>query len=332
MRSSPKVRVLLLGGLGNQLFGAFFARALSLRFTEKVELSDQLIPFGSNPSRSLAVDQLPWAIGQNIFIKSSQRSRQKLLIKSSLFRRLTWHSFRLLGRRHRLNLQDFWQQQGKSFEKIELLDYFDDWFFAEYVRTYDSLFDVKREFDKLREANPNKDNVLVHVRIGDYLEHPHLYSLLSETYYLEAINLVKERNNSTNTSITVVCEIAEEVRLHFPRLSAMCTEIIDKNGLRSDLDAFKLLASSTHLIAGNSTFSLWAAWIGLNQRETTIVPEDEQLNAKQSGLRELSWIVLDARTGEKKENRPYAPWFKEKEDRFHARITSLMSLYQTRER
>ena len=323
MKSTPRVKVFLLGGLGNQLFGAFFANAVSLRSSEEIELSGQLIPFGSNPSRSLVIHQLSWVIGPKVLLKGNQQFGQKLIVKSSLFRRLTWHAIRLFGRRHRLNLQEFWQQELKSIGKVEILDYFHDWFFAEYVRTYDSHFDDAHEFDKLRKANQHKESVLIHVRIGDYLEHPDIYSLLSEKYYLEAIDVIREKLNFSNTPITVICENADEVRMHYPKLSAMCTEIIDKDGLSSDIDAFNLLTSSTHLIASNSTFSFWAAWIGLNQRISTIVPEDEQLNAKQSGLRELSWIVLDAQTGEKKENRPYAPWFKEKEDRFHARIATL---------
>lgn len=323
MRSTSKLRVFLLGGLGNQLFGAFFARAASLRLTEEVELSDQLIPFGSNPNRSLAVDQLSWAIGPKVLLKCKKQFGQNLLLRSSLLRRLIWHSFRLFGRRQRLNLQDFWQHKWESSENIAILDYFNDWFFAEYVRTNDSEFTKGLEINEKYQLIVNEKKVLVHVRIGDYLEHPEIYSLLSETYYLKAIDLIKEKHNLKDISVIVICENAQEVRKYYPKLSSICTEIVDKKGLNSDIDAFNLLASSTHLIAGNSTFSFWAAWIGLTQRMTTIVPEDERLNENQSGLRELSWIVLDARTGKVKEKRPYVSWFKEKEDWFHATIASL---------
>jgi hypothetical protein len=323
MRSTSNLRVFLLGGLGNQLYGALFARAISLRLTDEVELSDQLIPFGSHPNRSLVIDQLSWAIGPKVLLKCKKKFGQNLLLRSNLFRRLIWHTFRLFGRRQRLNLQDFWRQKWESSEKIEILDYFDDWFFAEYVRTYDSEFTKGLEFKEKYQPIANEKRVLVHVRIGDYLEHPEIYSLLSETYYLEAIDLIKEKHNLKETSVTVICENADEVRKYYPKLSSICTEIVDKKGLNSDVDAFNLLASSTHLIAGNSTFSLWAAWIGLTQRKTTIVPEDERLNGKQSGLREISWIVLDARTGKIKEKRPYVSWFKEREDRFHATMASL---------
>jgi len=323
MRSTSKLRVFLLGGLGNQLFGAFFARAASLRLKEEVELSDQLIPFGSNPNRSLAIDQLSWAIGPKVILKCKKQFGQNLPLRSSLLRRLIWHSFRLFGSRQRLNLQEFWQHKWESSENIEILDYFDDWFFAEYVRTNDSEFTKGLEISEKYQPIVNEKKVLLHVRIGDYLEHPEIYSLLSETYYLKAIDLIKEKHNVKETSVIVICENAQEVRKYYPKLSSICTEIVDKKGLNSDIDAFNLLASSTHLIAGNSTFSFWAAWIGLTQRMTTIVPEDERLNGKQSGLRELSWIVLDARTGKVKEKRPYVSWFKEKEDRFHATIASL---------
>jgi hypothetical protein len=323
MRSTSKLRVFLLGGLGNQLFGAFFARAASLRLKEEVELSDQLIPFGSNPNRSLAIDQLSWAIGPKVSLKCKKLFGQNLLLRSSLLRRLIWHSFRLFGRRQRLNLQDFWQHKWEPSEKIAILDYFNDWFFAEYVRTNDSEFTKGLEINEKYPLIVNEKKVLVHVRIGDYLEHSEMYSLVSEAYYLKAIDLIKEKHNLKETSVIVICENAQEVRKYYPKLSSICTEIVDKKGLNSDIDAFNLLASSTHLIAGNSTFSFWAAWIGLTQRMTTIVPEDERLNENQSGLRELSWIVLDARTGKVKEKRPYVSWFKEKEDRFHATMASL---------
>jgi hypothetical protein len=68
---------------------------------------------------------------------------------------------------------------------------------------------------------------------------------------------------------------------------------------------------------------MWAAWLGIQRRKNTIVPRDVSLNGNQSGLLELGWLILDAQTGEIVENRPYSTWFIEKQEKFHAIISTI---------
>lgn len=325
MMRSRRIRIFLLGGLGNQLFGTFFGRAISLQSVKQVELSDRMIPFGSNPKRSVVVGEIPGVIGSKVVINQSRLLGIKLLSKSKLLRKVVWKSFELISGKNRISLKEFWNFEFNPSKHIEILDYCDDWFFPEYVREREGRLDIElQRSTRTNSGELDRDSILVHVRIGDYLEHLDTYTLLDENYYLVAINHIRRKANQT-LPVVIVCEDANEVLRFYPKLANSSSRIFDRKNTKSDLEAFFLLLEANHLIAANSTFSMWAAWFGLQERESTIVPFDLSLNGNQSGLLELSWSVLDARTGESIGKRPYSSWFSEKKARFHAIISAFDS-------
>jgi hypothetical protein len=269
----------------------------------------------------MVVDQIQGVLGNSVEVHRHSKLQQRMLSKSSLMRRFFWKLTRLLSRKFRISLSDFWVIESKRSRRIELLDYCDDWFFAEYVRANEIELDLS--LFHLRVENQYADEIVVHLRIGDYLKHPEIYSLVNEKYYFKAMEIIRKREKKSNLPFTILCENYTEAYEHYPRLVSSSRRVISRDGQLSDIESFEILLRANHLVASNSTYSMWAAWLGIQRRKNTIVPRDVSLNGNQSGLLELGWLILDAQTGEIVENRPYSTWFIEKQEKFHAIISTI---------
>jgi len=107
--------------------------------------------------------------------------------------------------------------------------------------------------DLLKER---KNTCVIHVRGGDFVDLG-WSELTPKDYYLNAINLMKEKNK-VNSFIVVTDDIDyaksiipyEKVNFDF-----------QSNNM---VDDFKMLASSSNRILSASTFSLWASALGVN--------------------------------------------------------------------
>ena len=131
--NKPIFRVFLLGGLGNQLFGTYFAHALNQMIPNCAELSPKMIPFGSNASRTLVVDKVQAAMTDRLKIEKENRMIWKFVSRFRIARRILWHSYRLLTRRRRITLKELWSLSDIPRSGLEVLDYCNDWFFPEFV-------------------------------------------------------------------------------------------------------------------------------------------------------------------------------------------------------
>jgi len=324
--SKPTFRVFLLGGLGNQLFGTYFAHALNQIIPNIAEVSARMIPFGSNSSRTLVVDKVQAAMMDQLKVKNEHYEFLGFLTKLSVARRILWHSYRLLTKRHRITLKELWSLVTVPRNGLEVLDYCNDWFFPEFVRNSN----MGEKLAILETSHPIYDSqfsseILCHVRVGDYLDFPETYRLVSDKYYLSSIEHIRKESKG-NLSVTVVTESKEEVERYFPGLAKISTRFIDSSSDRSGIDSFQLMAASNYLVAGNSTYSLWAAWLGYKSRSVTIVPYEESESLELTGIRHIPWLLFESQTGLEIDNAPYDSWYQKKLQDF----SRVMKLFETK--
>lgn len=312
------IRIFLLGGLGNQLFGVFFYHALKVAFPGRVVATNRLIPFGSNPTRVLIADKIPETKFEEIELIRSARFLDHTISNSRIGRRVVWKYYNFISPGKRIKLQDFWELKKFPEYRVDIVDYCDDWFFPEYVKKNRAIDFSPTEY-KLEQRDYENyvlNGIVCHVRVGDYLDHPEKHKLLDERYYLSAIKSITKENKQCSELILVIAENVSEVRQYYPNLANLSSRIIGKSDLDSDLQAFNIMRSATNLVAANSTFSMWAAWFGLYARKRTLVPYVFPGDNPQSGLRELKWEVLNPIDGGIVEKHKFEPWFQEKENRF----------------
>lgn len=309
--NKPTFKVFLLGGLGNQLFGTFFAHALNQKIPNCAELSTRMIPFGSNASRTLVVDKVQDAMTDRLKIEKENRIIWEFVSRFRTARRILWHSYRLLTRRRRITLKEFWSLSIIPRSGFEVLDYCNDWFFPEFVRNSNM-----EEGSAIPEKSDLTDNakssieILCHVRVGDYLDFPETYRLISDQYYLSSIEYIR-RVSQSNLAVTVVTESREEVERHFPALAKVSARFIDNSSDKSGVDSFQLMVASNYLVAANSTYSLWAAWLGYKSRSVTIVPYDAA-SLDLTGIKNIPWLLRESQSGLAIQNESYDSWYQAK--------------------
>jgi hypothetical protein len=65
------------------------------------------------------------------------------------------------------------------------------------------------------------------------------------------------------------------------------------------------------LVAANSTYSLWAAWLGYKSRSVTIVPYDDA-SLDLTGIKNIPWLLRDSQSGLAIQNESYDSWYQAK--------------------
>jgi hypothetical protein len=295
--TSDSIKVRIVGGLGNQLFGVVFGLAVSEKINAKLILDGSFVSLGSNSTRKIAVrdfDIEPFSISytgeivQNIpFLNRNKLIRKivgKILryLKSSISEEELTDSFKF--------------KAGQAFT-----GYFHKWSYA------DCLFDKYPNFKlnlkskshtllNIEKSFKSKNPICVHVRLGDFLVHSNLYSVLPEKYYLEAITQIQ--NKFSDREVWVFTENEKELINYYPKLANISNLIIDQETSISDSESFYLLSTSKFLVTSNSTFSLWAAWFVDKSGNYVIVPCFRTNKDLNGGLLDKRWNSINTESFE----------------------------------
>jgi hypothetical protein len=291
-KKKDSVTVRVIGGLGNQLFTLFFGLAVSTALKSKLLVDSKLIVFGSNSDRKIEIKNLKFGemkfyIKQNIF-------QPRLLIKQSpIIRRIFWHinNFQInLVTEKMVQNSNFKFRSGQTFS-----GYYQDWFYADFIYEINGKLLVEvvnpsSSYEKLRAELKRIQPICIHVRLGDYLNFPEIYSILPEPYYLNAMSHL---NPSKKLPIWVFIESKVELAKHYPNLFAITDKVVDRNTGVSDSESFALLQESHSIVASNSTYSLWAAWFAEKNRANVVVPLQLGVNGGPDHLASARWDRYD---------------------------------------
>ena len=290
MKNFTKVEV--IGGIGNQLFVLAFGLAVSSRLKTKLLADDSLILFGSNKSRRMEISNLIFN-GFDIEFKSSKLS--KLLNQKSniILNKTIWKLFKL---NTRVISEDKQKKPQLRFTKGQTFSgYFQDWFYADYVYEQNSSFDFNLKnpssiyLNLIKDAEQSKP-IFVHVRLGDYLNFPDIYSISPENYFLDSL---KHLGPNDNKKIWLFAEDLELVKKFYPELIKRVDKVIDKKIGLNDIESFKLLCQGTKLVASNSTFSMWAAWFVNKNGFGAVVPLQMGVKGGSESLIDERWDRYD---------------------------------------
>lgn len=271
LRDDNAIVVEAVGGLGNQLFITFFGLAVSMTLKSNLIVDDKLIGFGSNPKRQLEVSKLSFG---KFFINYRLSCFNSFWVfkKSRILRKILWLAFRMKTKR--VNESDLLNTKFKFKSGQVFSGYFQDWFYPDLVYEINPGLELKilhptSNFQKLSAEYNTANTICVHVRIGDYLNFPEIYTILPERYFLESINHLKFSNK---TKIWTFVEDSNQLSRYYPKLFEISDKILDQESGITDVESFYLLASSNKLIVSNSTYSLWAGWFVEKKGFDVVVP------------------------------------------------------------
>lgn len=116
---------------------------------------------------------------------------------------------------------------------------------------------------QIREVNA----VSIHVRRGDYLNHPEI-GVLDVNYYKKAVNYINTKVK--NPVFFVFSNDLEWCEKHL--------RFIDEPkyfmSMQSEIDDLMLMSKCQHNVIANSSFSWWAAWLNLCPNKIVIAPKN----------------------------------------------------------
>jgi len=284
--------VRIVGGLGNQLFTLFFGLAVSTALGSKLIVDDKLIVFGSNSDRKIEIVNLKF--GNTKFFFKKKFFQLKILIKRSLIsRKIFWHIFHV--QRNIVDEKTVADANFKFRTGLTFTGYYQDWFYADifYEKNRNMSVEVLNPsagYNKLRLELRKIRPICLHVRLGDYLNFPEIYSVLPEYYYLDALNYL---NSSERLPVWVFTESKSELTTHYPNLFALADKIVDRSFGTTDSESFALLQESQSIVVSNSTYSLWAAWFAEKNGAKVVVPLQMGVKGGQDDLASARWDRYD---------------------------------------
>ena len=285
----------VVGGLGNQIFGYIFGLAVAKKLKSKLTLDDTLIYFGSNKSRSLEINKLV-ALESNLEFKQRKNNVYLKKFDNKIIQKIFW-KVATFNTFHENKINDI-EFRFKPNQKF--YGYFQTWFYADILASDGFNFkfpskNLSNTYYKFLESSDFLNDICIHVRLGDYLDLQDTYKIVPESYFLEAIAAIQTIRDVRR--IILFTENTNEVASYYPNLHKICDLIIDKSSGLSDLECFILLSSSNCIIASNSTYSMWAAWITKNRNGLAIVPEAHYFQPESQKLVDDRWDKVDKKTG-----------------------------------
>ena len=255
-----KVEIELVGGLGNQLFGYYAGLYFSSKYNAELTLdfSNLEPPIHRNSDLRdfrLTPHQAKLRIlNQTVTGDFIRRVNDKVILSYPTATKII-HPLTEFFK----DSNEFEHSPSGKKHRIQLRGYFGNFEYFESVKNQYpkiSLRTISDSFIKLsKEAETNRP-IMLHIRRGDYVTHSKVYGLLSQDYYLEAIELA-----SQYTSQDDIWVFSDDSRAAKTILKG------HKSRVRLIEEEFKLTPAESMIlqslgiinITANSTFSAWAA-------------------------------------------------------------------------
>ncbi len=115
-------------------------------------------------------------------------------------------------------------------------------------------------------------SVCMHIRRGDFLKFSDTFVVLSENYYKNAVNCIKE--NVENAMFFIFSNDIEWCRENLSKfnLEEDTVVFVDWNYGEKDFRDMQLMIDCKHYILANSGFSSWAAILNNNENKVVVAP------------------------------------------------------------
>ncbi len=132
-----------------------------------------------------------------------------------------------------------------------------------------------------------KNTTSIHVRLGDYENHPTLGGVCTEEYYNRAANYI--RTCVKNTEFIVFSNDIDKARQMF---GGEHFHYVRHEGAVPDYVDMYLMSKCSQNIIANSTFSWWGAWLNQNRNKIVVAPEKWLNTGEGSCINCGDWITI----------------------------------------
>lgn len=257
-------KILLHGGLGNQMFGWAFGRSLSLELGADLFIDDSFL--GTHKvKRELTLDIFP-------NLKLNRLENRGLVADFSDFS-ITYSNTYVDEILKELS-------DKPEIETLNINGYFQS------KKLFEKHVDVIKKDFELPKRNLKENAVSLQVRRGDYVGNS-FHEVCTVDYYNKAIKMIQSKIE--NPTFYIISEDINWVidNLQFGESSY---EIPEKKSLKSERDDFETMISCDFHIISNSSFGWWPAF--LSDKEV-ISPSRWYPDMKDNEMIQSNWITIE---------------------------------------
>ena len=289
------IRLLIAGGLGNQMFQYAFAKSLSLYGHTTLKISCRFLA-NDDFGRKYSLHHLSLPESCTMSHAEELRAHAEMYIA----RKLGLHK---LSRKY-IYVKQWDAYSPEYFGRTDAIvqGYFQS---AKNFRAHDEV--IRRELRVSAPASPENQAVLheltscesvcVHVRRGDYLTLK-FGNVCGRDYYSRAVNYIAEHVKNpvyyffSNTHEDIIW-LRENYS--FPGYDV---RYVDLNN--PDYEELRLMYSCRHFIIANSSMSWWASYLADNPAKVVCAPSQwmGDFPITETNIYLPSWVIIDAKKDE----------------------------------
>lgn len=263
------IKVRITGGLGNQLFK--FANGLRVSDYFKSDLVLDISWYSHNYMKSNFVSNREFELNYFPEITNFKQYVTKFpeidKVRGKLERRLSPKIQERIGLMTEGNVDFFIKRPNVidgSFERISFLANIEA---LEHCLKFPKQ--TSRWFDESLLHDSNKFAIAVHVRRTDYLNLGHIYDVVGKNYYLNSIQLLRQANQKIELHLF---SDDPDGALRWFGKDLKFEKIINPPVGTPSGEVLRLMSTYKSIIAANSTFSWWAAFLGrMKNKELQVV-------------------------------------------------------------
>lgn len=282
--------VKMKGGLGNQMFQYAFYKSLKLK-NEKVFFN--LEHYRSTKEHNgleiekifnikLKTDtKIEWLLKKNWLTNLIRSIMKKIKIMKIYSIPDIIYDEKILKSPEKIVVYSGYWQSEKYFKEIET-----------EIRKVFSFPELDGKNKEIEKKIVNEESIAIHVRRGDYINHPTLGGLVTSEYYTKAMEYMEKCTKNPKYYI-----FSDEIEWCKKELDLEGREVvfINHNKGEESYKDMQLMSLCKHNIIPNSSFSWWGAWLNRNPNKIVIAPK--KWFTKESGYRYAdivpeSWIKL----------------------------------------
>lgn len=279
-----QIRVILRGGLGNQLFQYAAGRALAVKNSAELVLDLSWFDYVTAMDAG-AVTPRTYALHSFDIHASIYRPVLSGAPSGSLGGKWLPRLTRLVERgRRRLRALPIYLEQGfdfdpavlKLFAPIEINGYWQSYKYFEsiapIIRAEISIpGEMTAEGQRILKSMAGEESICVHIRRGDYVSNAAaagLHGVCSDDYYQRAITVAAK--GLSLPRCYVFSDDVDWVRRNFRVPLPMV--VVDISGPEQAHVDLWLMAACKHFVIANSSLSWWGAWLGAAPDKRVIAP------------------------------------------------------------
>jgi len=276
-----KITVCLIGGLGNQLHGYAFGRAIALKNNASLEVNTGYGYWRDSYKRQYLLRCFP---NCNVIESNVPVTRMGQLFHKLKLKTLSQISKRLPLKFRFVILEKLPRRYQEDVHRTEY--YFSPYligYWASYLYFKDIATELRLELTPPKPDSPTVLAMLSKISISkscsihwrSYQEEVDVLHPSMVAFYKNAVNYIIDRYD--DVVFFVFSDAPSLARIELSPLSPLSVNFIyvdlqESYGNKQSMNDFYLMYSCEHAIIGDSTFSWWAAWLSDHTDKTIIAP------------------------------------------------------------